>query len=175
MDILKSFSINSIDSKYSFAICVITGYCFYKFVICRTTWISKPVLKNDCPTVPYPGFTVNQDCKLVLVVRNDLKMGKGKVASQCAHAAVAAYKSIVKYPIILKAWENCGQVKIAVKVNSEDELRAIAKASKEIGLITNVIHDAGLTQIAPGSRTVCAVGPGPVKLIDLVTGHLKLY
>lgn len=26
--------------------------------------------------------------KMVLIVRNDLKMGKGKIASQCAHAAI---------------------------------------------------------------------------------------
>lgn len=30
--------------------------------------------------------------KMVLLVRMDLKMGKGKVASQCAHAAVGAYQ-----------------------------------------------------------------------------------
>ncbi|XP_014613294.1 PREDICTED: peptidyl-tRNA hydrolase 2, mitochondrial-like [Polistes canadensis] len=175
MDILKSFFNNGIDSKYGLAICVITSYCFYKFVMRRIPWINKPVSKNDYTIVPYPGFTINEDCKLVLVVRNDLKMGKGKVAAQCAHAAVAAYKNCIKYPLVLRAWENCGQVKIAVKVNSEDELKAVAKASREVGLITNVIHDAGLTQIAPGSKTVCAVGPGPVKFIDLVTGHLKLY
>lgn len=58
----------------------------------------------------------NQDCKLVLVVRNDLKMGKGKIVAQCAHAAVAAYKTAKKYPPIIKAWENSGQVKVTVKV-----------------------------------------------------------
>ncbi|XP_043489125.1 peptidyl-tRNA hydrolase 2, mitochondrial-like [Polistes fuscatus] len=174
MDILKSYLYNGIDSKYGLAICVITSYCLYKLVIRQISWINKPASKNDYIN-PYPGFTVNQDCKLVLVVRSDLKMGKGKVAAQCAHAAVAAYKNCIKYPLVLRAWENCGQVKIAVKVNNEDELRAVAKASREVGLITNVIQDAGLTQIAPGTKTVCAVGPGPAKSIDLVTGHLKLY
>ena len=29
------------------------------------------------------------DTKMVLVVRNDLKMGKGKACAQCAHAAVS--------------------------------------------------------------------------------------
>lgn len=56
--------------------------------------------------------------KLVLVVRNDLKMGKGKVAAQCAHAAVAAYKLAKKHPHTLKAWENNGQTKITLKVGA---------------------------------------------------------
>lgn len=54
--------------------------------------------------------------KLVLVIRTDLKMGKGKIAAQCAHAAVAAYKAATKYPEFLYAWEKCGQAKITVKV-----------------------------------------------------------
>ena len=34
----------------------------------------------------------NGPTKMVLVVRTDLKMGKGKACAQCAHAAVAAFK-----------------------------------------------------------------------------------
>ena len=48
----------------------------------------------------------------------------------------------------------------------------MAKSQK---LITSLIFDAGRTQIAAGSMTVLAVGPGPASVIDSVTGHLKLY
>jgi len=44
-----------------------------------------------------------------------------------------------------------------------------------IGLAAHSIRDAGRTQIAAGSRTVLAVGPGPVSIVDSVTGKLKLY
>lgn len=37
------------------------------------------------------------------------------------------------------------------------------------------IKDAGRTQVVAGTRTVCAIGPAPAKLIDTITGHLKLY
>lgn len=50
----------------------------------------------------------------------------------------------------------------------------IADCSKALGLVTSLIADAGRTQIASGSRTVCGVGPGPAELVDQVTGHLKL-
>ena len=34
----------------------------------------------------------SHDNKMVFVIRTDLNMGKGKVAAQCAHAAVMCYK-----------------------------------------------------------------------------------
>lgn len=37
----------------------------------------------------------SQKQKMVLIVRQDLKMGKGKIAAQCAHAAVGCYKKAV--------------------------------------------------------------------------------
>lgn len=35
-------------------------------------------------------------CKMVFVVRADLKMGKGKVAAQCGHAALGAYEQAME-------------------------------------------------------------------------------
>lgn len=116
------------------------------------------------------------DFKMVLVVRNDLKMGKGKVAAQCSHAAVSAYKQVQrKNPKLLKHWEYCGQPKVVVKAPDEDTLIHLLGHAKEVGLPVSLIQDAGRTQIAPGSRTVLGVGPGPADLIDRVTGDLKLF
>ncbi|XP_053310571.1 peptidyl-tRNA hydrolase 2, mitochondrial [Spea bombifrons] len=114
--------------------------------------------------------------KMIIVVRNDLKMGKGKVAAQCSHAAVSAYKQLLKRnPEMLKQWEYCGQPKVVVRAPDEDSLVELLRHAKELGLTISLIQDAGRTQIAPGSRTVLGVGPGPADLIDKVTGHLKLY
>jgi len=38
--------------------------------------------------------------------------------------------------------------------------------AKKAGLVTCVIQDAGRTQIATGSRTVLAIGPGKLRLIE---------
>ncbi|XP_075417619.1 peptidyl-tRNA hydrolase 2, mitochondrial [Tenrec ecaudatus] len=114
--------------------------------------------------------------KMILVVRNDLKMGKGKVAAQCSHAAVSAYKQIQRRnPELLKEWDYCGQPKVVVKAPDEETLIELLTHAKMLGLTVSLIQDAGRTQIEPGSRTVLGIGPGPADLIDKVTGHLKLY
>lgn len=114
--------------------------------------------------------------KMIIVVRNDLKMGKGKVAAQCSHAAVSAYKQVQRRnPELLKQWEYCGQPKVVVKAPDEDTLIDLLGHAKELGLFVSLIQDAGRTQIAPGSRTVLGIGPGPADLVDRVTGELKLY
>nr|CAH0105900.1 unnamed protein product [Daphnia galeata] len=73
--------------------------------------------KNQDEEFPY-GDAVNsgKTFKLVLVVRNDLKMGKGKIAAQCSHAAVAAYKQVKQkdYEVLKKMgkpWptQSCGK------------------------------------------------------------------
>jgi PTH2 family peptidyl-tRNA hydrolase len=43
-----------------------------------------------------------------------------------------------------------------------------------LGLVAEVIADAGRTQIASGSHTVLGIGPAPKSVIDRVTGTLKL-
>ena len=113
---------------------------------------------------------------MVLVVRNDLKMGKGKAAAQCCHATLSAYKQARrKNPDMLRVWECSGQQKVTVKVETEEELLTLLAKARSLGLVAAVIADAGRTQIAAGSRTVLAVGPGPEELVDQVTGGLKLY
>ncbi|KAL0078313.1 PTH2-domain-containing protein [Phycomyces blakesleeanus] len=116
-----------------------------------------------------------KDYKMVLVVRSDLGMTKGKIAAQCGHATLACYKSIKQGNLeILRAWEYSGQAKVALKADSEemlDELQAIALS---LNLTAQSIRDAGRTQIAAGSKTVLGIGPGPIELINEVTGRLKL-
>ncbi|KAH8583612.1 peptidyl-tRNA hydrolase 2 [Cryptosporidium sp. chipmunk genotype I] len=101
-------------------------------------------------------------------------MGKGKVASQCGHAVLGAYKKAIrKHPKIVEAWERSGQAKVVLKVCSE-ELFESEKRAKEKNVTTCLIKDAGRTQIAPGEYTAIAIGPGPSELIDEITGEYKL-
>ncbi|GAB0087541.1 Probable peptidyl-tRNA hydrolase 2 [Sergentomyia squamirostris] len=124
---------------------------------------------------PTPVFRDNGEYKMILVVRNDLKMGKGKIAAQCGHAAVGAYQTAIRaIPKIVARWENSGCAKIAVKVESEAEMMACRRKAESLNLNTCLIRDAGRTQIEPNTKTVLAIGPGSCDQIDRVTGHLKL-
>ena len=60
---------------------------------------------------------------MVLVVRDDLKMGKGKIAAQVAHAATGAYKYGIEsrnkqWKMLINRWEWDGTRKICVKVKT---------------------------------------------------------
>ncbi|KAH7104711.1 PTH2-domain-containing protein [Auriculariales sp. MPI-PUGE-AT-0066] len=117
----------------------------------------------------------SEQCKMVLVVRTDLGMTKGKIAAQCGHATLGCYKALQKSnPSLLRHWEVTGQAKIALQCPSEEELLTLQAVAKSLNLCARSIQDAGRTQIAAGSTTVLGIGPGPVGLVNQVTGHLKL-
>jgi len=110
--------------------------------------------------------------KLVILVRNDLKLPKGKLAAQVAHAAVeCALKSDKNR---LKRWRDEGAAKIVLKVKDEDELIRYMQIAKKSHLTTAFITDAGKTVIAPGTATCVGIGPDDDKKIDSITGNLKL-
>jgi len=116
-----------------------------------------------------------EDCKLVLVVRTDLGMSNGKIAAQCSHATLACYKALkLSNPSLLRHWERTGQTKIALRCDSEEDLETLEATAQSLNICARSIFDAGRTQIAAGSRTVLGVGPGPSKLINQITGKLRL-
>ncbi|KAF3432656.1 hypothetical protein FNV43_RR23758 [Rhamnella rubrinervis] len=113
--------------------------------------------------------------KMVLVVRNDLKMGKGKIAAQCSHATLGLYKKLLhRAPKALNSWEMCAQPKVVVKIESEEDMLVLQGRAKSLKLPTHITIDAGRTQIAPNSRTVMAI-LGPVEVVDDVTGLIDQY
>jgi PTH2 family peptidyl-tRNA hydrolase len=120
-----------------------------------------------------------QEYKMILVVREDLKMGKGKIGAQCGHAVLGAYRQVLNgnnqiHKEWLNNWEIIGEAKICLKCNSEKEMVDLAAVAKEKGLNAYVVVDAGRTQIASGSKTVLAIGPAPVDVVNPVTSHLRL-
>lgn len=123
------------------------------------------------------ALTTHDKVKMVLIVRTDLKMGTGKIAAQCAHAAVNCYDcSLMTCPEISTKWKLLGQPKIVLKVNESGDqcLQHLNKKALEIGIISCLIKDAGRTQVEAGCITVLGIGPGYSEQIDAVTQHLKL-
>ena len=113
--------------------------------------------------------------KMVLVIRGELRLTPGKVAVQVAHAAVMlAQLAAQHHRKALDAWRKHGQKKIALIVSTLDELEALRRKAMKVGLPTVMVEDAGLTEVAPGTKTCLGVGPAPAHDVDSVTGGLPL-
>ena len=112
------------------------------------------------------------DLKQVIVVRADLGMDKGKIASQVAHASLEAYKT--SDPGERKEWEEGGSKKVVLKTPDPREFADIQRKLKGAGVPFVLIRDAGKTQIRPGTVTAMGIGPVREEEIDRITGHLKL-
>jgi len=115
------------------------------------------------------------ELKQVIIVRKDLKLPKGKLCIQVAHAALSAYlETLEKKPEWAKKWLESGQKKILVKVDNLDELYERMKIAIELDIPNFLVKDAGLTVLEPGTITCLGLGPAPAHIIDKVTGDLKL-
>src|SRR5271169_6222811 len=115
------------------------------------------------------------EIKQVIVVRTDLKMGKGKLAAQVAHAALsAAEESRGRRGSFYDEWKDQGQAKVVLKGTGEAELQELFRKARSMGLPSSLIQDAGRTQLEPGTVTCLGIGPAPAELVDKVTGQLKL-
>ncbi len=113
--------------------------------------------------------------KQTLVVRLDLKIGRGKLAVQCSHAAVsAAEEARTREPDWWKAWMADGQPKIALKVPDLDAIMSLEQQARTKRLPYFVVKDKGLTQVPPGTITCIGIGPAPGILLDGLTGNLPL-
>lgn len=121
-----------------------------------------------------PGFyRVLMAVKLALVVRADLGMGRGKIAAQVAHAAVAAVLAN-SGSRGFAAWLEEGQPKVVLKVAAAEQLLEVARRALAVGVPVELIRDAGRTQVEPGTVTCCAIGPADSARIDSVTSELSL-
>ena len=110
--------------------------------------------------------------KQVMVVRTDLKMGKGKMAAQCCHASIGSYKKTDSAKI--RKWENEAYAKVVLKVKTLEELTELKKIADKKGIANYLVVDAGRTQIPTSSVTVLALGPDEDEILDEITGDLKL-
>ncbi|MBA0707299.1 hypothetical protein Golax_019350 [Gossypium laxum] len=132
-----SLYFNMVDLSWLSAIlvgagCLALGYCigrhrptclFLSSRGAKDTTISKVNKKIKEPLEIEKLADILEDFKMVLVVRNDLKMGKGKIAAQCSHATLGLYKKLLhRAPKALNRWEMCAQPKVVVKIDGEEDM-----------------------------------------------------
>ncbi len=110
--------------------------------------------------------------KQVILVRMDLKIPKGKLVVQCAHASVAAALASAKKNV--DAWVQEGMMKAVLKVKNLDDLLHYQQQAEKASLTCVLITDAGKTVFKEATVTCLGIGPADEKKIDQITGKLKL-
>ncbi len=113
------------------------------------------------------------EVKQVIIIRGDLKMSKGKIASQAAHASVlATLKSNKK---LVEKWENQGMTKIVLKADTLESLKGLLRKANDKEIVTSEVVDDGLTEVNKDTITCGAIGPGEKSKVDNLTKTLKLF
>ncbi|MBC7120920.1 MAG: peptidyl-tRNA hydrolase [Candidatus Methanosuratus sp.] len=113
--------------------------------------------------------------KQAIVVRQDLRMSKGKTAAQVAHASISSYIATARAkPRWTEAWLEEGQKKVVLKAPSLADMIELKGRAEREGIPNALIQDAGLTELDPGTVTCLGIGPAPSDAIDRITGRLKL-
>ncbi|MBN2142921.1 peptidyl-tRNA hydrolase [Candidatus Woesearchaeota archaeon] len=110
--------------------------------------------------------------KQAILIRNDLKLPKGKMAAQAAHASVEAVLRSDHEKV--GDWRREGMAKVVLKVDDEKSLYKHLQEAKDFGMTTSAITDAGKTVVAPGTVTCGAIGPDRDEEVDKVISKLKL-
>lgn len=131
---------------------------------------------NYVNNLNFNDLGVQQDYKMTIVVRKDLGMSVGKIASQVGHSVLIAYKnSLSNDNNYVDAWENIsGQRKVVLECNSLNEIYKLREQAIKLNISFGLVTDAGKTEVDPGTITVIAFGPAPVSEIDKITGKLEL-
>lgn len=110
--------------------------------------------------------------KQVIVVNAELSLPKGKLASQVAHAAIAAF--LEASPKARSAWLSDGMPKVVLKAVNQAALEEIQAGAQSAGLPVALIEDAGRTVVSEGTVTCIGIGPAAADELEPITGGLKL-
>ena len=128
---------------------------------------------------------MNDKVKQVIVFRKDIKLSKGQIVVQGAHASIAFLTNLIKEynPLQLthsqlqlneaqKEWIYGTFYKVCLSVDSEKELLDIGYQAAILGLSVKYIQET--TGFDEPTFTCLAIGPDYSSKIDPVTKHLKL-
>lgn len=110
--------------------------------------------------------------KQVIVVNEALKLPRGKLAAQVAHAAVAAFLKAGEEA--RERWLANGMPKVVLAGLNEEQLRQLERAARQRGIPAYLVLDAGRTVVPEGTVTCLGLGPAEVTTLDELTGELKL-
>lgn len=109
--------------------------------------------------------------KQVIIVNKDLKMSKGKMASQVAHASLMSYLKGDKK--LNQKWLDNSYVKVVLKSDLE-KIRALNNLLNIKGVPHFLVIDEGRTELEPNSITCLGISPMKSKDVDMYVKNFKL-
>ena len=123
---------------------------------------------------------MNDKVKQVIVMRKDLRLSKGQMVVQGAHASIAFLTNLIRaYPNDIipfykceEQWINGTFYKVCLAAKDEEELLYIGSEAVNRGLKVYYIQENDLFD--EPTITCIAIGPNYSSIIDPITGHLKL-
>ena len=99
-------------------------------------------------------------------------MSRGKICSQTSHAVLGVFKELnnpedlpddhdedAGDPVLMAQWASMDYPKQTFQAKSIQDLYRAEKMAQEKDLYSCCVHDAGRTEVAPMTPTVCAFGP----------------
>lgn len=131
-----------------------------------------------------------KNVKMIIAIRRDLKMTRGKEIAQSCHACLGAILRNNEYKYDSEKqelnhihmdkdvfnWLEGDFTKVCVKVDSEEELLALKHKADELAINNCLVYDAGKTMFHGVETATCiALGPAPAAMLEPITGNLKLY
>ena len=132
---------------------------------------------------------MKNNTKQVIVIRKDLKMRKGKIASQSSHASMKVFfdrgsiitndagNKVLTIPLTddMEEWVENIFTKIVCSVDSLEELIELFDLARKLDIPCSLIQDVGLTEFnGVPTYTAIAVGPAASEDVDKVTKGLPL-
>jgi peptidyl-tRNA hydrolase len=110
--------------------------------------------------------------KQVIVVNEALRLPKGKLAAQVAHAAVGAF---LEAGVQAQAdWLAEGMPKVVLRAPSTEGLLRLLAQARQYAIPALLVEDAGRTVVPEGTITCLGLGPAPDEEIDQIPGELRL-
>jgi PTH2 family peptidyl-tRNA hydrolase len=168
-----SVKINNIVKKYTIKsshTCSVSGY-YHDERVCIVTE-NKRLIALSKEQRRARGITEDL-YKQVIIIRNDLKMRKGKMISQGAHGVEWVSHEIGD--IERNIWKQNAHAKITVQCNNELELFKLTYEAKKSCLPYSLVKDHGRTEFnGVHTYTALVIGPAPSSIINKITGGLKL-